>query len=229
MIVLVGAGLMVRTLENLRSINPGFDTRNVLLFGINPTLEKYQDSQIQSLYRNLQDQIASLPGVISVSYSSDALLSGNLWTSDVHVEGQPQKSTEEVDMLATGPDFLKTLRIPLLEGRTFTAADFDEAAQAAASGESPQQSASLMSVSRRNKSSEGAITPIPVLVNAAFVRHHFANQNPLGKMLSEETATHRGASPVVKPKSRRWEIIGVVGDTINSTLRREIHPPFTFP
>ena len=139
MIVLIGAGLMVRTLENLRSINPGFDTRNVLLFGINPTLEKYRDSQIQSLYRNLRDQIASLPGVISVSYSSHALLSGSLWTSDVHVEGQPQKLTEEVDMLATGPDFLKTLRIPLLEGRTFTAADFEEAAQAAASGESPQQ------------------------------------------------------------------------------------------
>ena len=125
MIVLVGAGLMVRTLENLHSINPGFDTRNVLLFGINPTLEKYSDSQIQSLYRNLQDGITALPGVISVSYSSHALLSGSLWTSDFHVEGQPEKATEDVDMLATGPDFLKTLRIPLLEGRTFSASDFD--------------------------------------------------------------------------------------------------------
>ena len=230
MIVLIGAGLMVRTLENLRSINPGFDTRNVLLFGINPTLEKYRDSQIQSLYRNLRDQIASLPGVISVSYSSHALLSGSLWTSDVHVEGQPQKLTEEVDMLATGPDFLKTLRIPLLEGRTFTAADFEEAAQAAASGESPQQSASLMTGSAAGKSSAGAGPPIPVLVNAAFVHHYFVNQNALGKMLTRgDSDTSSGDSGVVRPKSPRWEIVGIVGDTKDSILRREIHPAFYVP
>jgi predicted permease len=230
MIVLVGAGLMVRTLENLHSINPGFDTRNVLLFGINPTLEKYSDSQIQSLYRNLQDQVATLPGVISVSYSSQALLSGSLWTSDVHVVGQPEKTTEEVDMLATGPDFLKTLRIPLLGGRTFTAADFDEAAQAAASGESPQQAASPLASSAAGTSSAGVGPPIPVLVNAAFVRHYFANQNPLGKMLTPgDSEGTSGDSDVGKPKSRRWEIVGIAGDTKNTMLRREIHPAVYVP
>jgi predicted permease len=230
MIVLVGAGLMVRTLQNLHSINPGFDTRNVLLFGINPTLEKYSDSQIQSLYRNLQDQIAALPGVTSVSYSSHALLSGSLWTSDVHVEGQPQKTTEEVDMLATGPDFLKTLRIPLLGGRTFTAADFDEAAQAAASGESPLQAASPMTASAAGKSSAGVGPPIPVLVNAAFVHQYFANQNPLGKLLSQGDSQETDLdSGVGKPKSRRWEIVGIVGDTKVTNLRREIHPAVYVP
>ena len=124
-VVLIGAGLVVRTLRNLRSINPGFDTRNLLLFSINPTLQKYSDSKIQSLYRDLQERLAALPGVISVSYSSDSLLSGSLWTSDLHVEGQAEKTTQEVDMLAVGPDFYKTLRIPLLEGRAFTSADFD--------------------------------------------------------------------------------------------------------
>ena len=230
MIVLVGAGLMVRTLENLHSINPGFDTRNVLLFGINPTLEKYSDSQIQSLYRNMQDQIAALPGVVSVSYSSHPLLSGSLWTSDLHVEGQPEKTTEEVDMLGTGPDFLKTLRIPLLEGRTFTAADFDEAAQAAASGESSQQGAHPMAASPAGTSSAGVSPPIPVLVNAAFVHHYFANQNPLGKMLTQgDSEGTSGDSAVGKPKSRRWEIVGIVGDTKDSILRREIHPAVYVP
>ena len=230
MIVLVGAGLMVRTLQNLHSINPGFDTRNVLLFGINPTLEKYTDSQIQSLYRNLQDRLAALPGVISASYSSDALLSGSLWTSDVHVEGQPQKATEEVDMLATGPDFLKTMRIPLLEGRTFTTADFDLAAQAAASGESPQQTASPSGVLSAAKASAAASSPIPVLVNAAFVHHFFANQNPLGKLLTQgDSEDTSGNSAVGKPKVRRWEIVGIVGDTKYSVMRREIHPAVYVP
>jgi predicted permease len=230
MIVLVGAGLMVRTLENLHRINPGFDTRNVLLFGINPTLEKYQDAQIQSLYRNLQEQLASLPGVISVSYSSNALLSGSLWTSEVYVEGQREKATEEVDMLATGPDFLKTMRIPLLEGRTFTAEDFDLADQAASSGESPQQAASPFGVSLAAESSAPVGPPIPVLVNAAFVRRYFANQNPLGRMISQgDSEGTSGDSAVGKPKTRRWEIVGVAGDTKDSVLRREIHPAVYLP
>ncbi|MGA2987856.1 MAG: FtsX-like permease family protein, partial [Terriglobia bacterium] len=226
----VGAALMVRTLENLHSINPGFDTRNVLLFGINPTLEKYSDSQIQSLYRNLQEHLATLPGVTSVSYSSHALLSGSLWTSDVHVEGQPEKTTEEVDMLGTGPDFLKTLSIPLLEGRTFTAADFVEAAQATASVVSPRQGPSPMATSASRKSSGGVGPSIPVLVNAAFVHHYFANHNPLGKMLSPDDSegTSRD-SAMSKPKPRRWEIVGIVGDTKDSILRREIHPAVYVP
>jgi predicted permease len=230
MIVLVGAGLMVRTLQNLHRINPGFDTRNVLLFGINPTLEKYTDAQIQRLYRNLQEQLASLPGVISVSYSSDALLSGSLWTSDVHVEGQREKATEEVDMLAVGAGFLKTLRVPLLEGRTLTAEDIDLAEQAAAFGESPQQVASPFGVSLTPKSSATVGPPIPVLVNAAFVRHYFANQNPLGRMISQgDSEGTIGDSAVGKPKVRRWEIVGVVGDTKDSYLRREIYPAVYLP
>jgi predicted permease len=196
-----------------------------LLFGINPTLEKYSDSQIQSLYRSLQDQIAPLPGVISASYSSQALLSGSLWTTDFHVEGQAEKTTEEVDMLATGPDFLNTLRIPLLGGRTFTTADFTEAAQATASGESPQQAASPMAGPAAEKSSAEVGLRIPVLVNAAFVHHYFAKQNPLGKMLSQNNSdVTSGNSAVGKPKSRQWEIVGIVADTKITDLRREVHP-----
>src|SRR5207249_9202059 len=61
--VLVGAGLFVRTLQNLHDIDPGFDTRNVLLFGLDPTLIKYSNAQIQRLYRNLKDQLSAVPGV----------------------------------------------------------------------------------------------------------------------------------------------------------------------
>ena len=225
MIVLVGAGLMVRTLENLRSINPGFDTRNLLLFGIDPTLENYQGWQIQRLYHDLQDQLAALPGAVSVSYSSDALLTGNLWTVDVHVEGQPQETTEETDMLAIGPNFFKTLRIPLLEGRTFNTEDFDEAAQAA--GESRQQTVSLMSVSPGIEPSEEAITPIPVLVNAAFVRQHFASQDPLGKMLSE------GESPEPPPCASQnpaaGKSLGWLEIRLTAPCVAKFTPPFTFP
>src|SRR6267154_1817040 len=122
-VVLVGAGLLVRTLTNLRRVNPGFDTHNVLLFGINPTLAGYKVERIQTLYRELQARLAAVPGVISVSYSSDTLLSNGLWTSGVHIEGQPKDSTVETDMLAVGPEFFETMRLPLFGGRTFSKSD----------------------------------------------------------------------------------------------------------
>ncbi|HLY62316.1 MAG TPA: ABC transporter permease [Terriglobia bacterium] len=230
MIVLVGAGLMVRTLVNLRSINPGFDTRNLLLFGIDPTLTKYSDSKIQNLYRQLQERLAALPGVTSVSYSSDALLSGSLWTSDLHVEGQPEKSTQEVDMLAAGPDFLKTLRIPLIGGRTFTAADFEQANQAVAPEESSQQAATPSGASSAPKSSPSAGPPIPVLVNTTFVRTYMTNQNPLGKRLTQgDNEGTSGDSAVGKPRTKTWEIIGVAGDTKYNDLRRQVQPAVYVP
>src|SRR5256714_948736 len=91
MVVLVGAGLLVRTLRNLRGINPGFDAQNVLLFGLDPVLAGYSDQQTQQLYSNLQQRFAALPGVISASYSEDALLDGGWSAGSVHVDGAPPK------------------------------------------------------------------------------------------------------------------------------------------
>ena len=122
-VVLTGAGLLVRTLANLRNIDPGFDTHNVLLFGINPKLTGYNNDRIQTLYSELQTRLASIPGVISASYSSNTLLDAGLWTSNVHIEGQPEKTTVETNMLAVGPSFFETMRLPLLKGRTFSALD----------------------------------------------------------------------------------------------------------
>ena len=123
-IVLAGAGLMVRSLANLKNINPGFDTRNVLQFAIDPSLTGYyQKEQIEPLYRDLQSRLNSLPGVQSVSYSSDTLLDGGLWSEDVKVEGRTDKATVETQMLAVGADFFETMKIPQLTGRTLTTAD----------------------------------------------------------------------------------------------------------
>jgi len=122
-VVLTGAGLLVRTLANLRNINPGFDTHNVLLFGINPGLAGYNQDRIQTLYSELQTRLAAIPGVISASYSGDTLLSTGLWTTGVHIEGQPEKTTVETDMFSVGPEFFETMRLPLLNGRTFAASD----------------------------------------------------------------------------------------------------------
>src|SRR5262249_31266171 len=112
-LVLVGAGLLVRTLTKLKSIDPGFEPRNILLFGIDPKLNGYGETQIQTLYRDLQTRLTSLPGVISASYSSASLLSGSLWSGDIRVEGQDDNPTFVTNMLSVGTRFFETMQIPL--------------------------------------------------------------------------------------------------------------------
>jgi predicted permease len=116
-LVLVISTLLLRTLANLKSIDPGFDTRQVLIFGIDPTSAGYKESRIRSLYRDLQARLANIPGVISASYSSEVLLSDGLTTTDIHLEGQSDKSTVETEIMAVGPGFFETMRIRLLVGR----------------------------------------------------------------------------------------------------------------
>jgi predicted permease len=149
-IVLAGAGLVVRSLVNLKAINPGFDTRNLLQFAIDPSRAGYYKSeQIEPLYREIQGRLSSLPGVASVSYSSDALLQGSLWTAGVRIEGRTDKSTVDTQILAVGAEFFETMKIPLMAGRTLTAAD--------------------MEISH----------PVAV-VNKEFVRRFLENRAPLG-------------------------------------------------
>jgi len=123
-VVLIGAGLLVRTLHNLHSIDPGFDPQDILLFGIDPNLAGYTDLQTQQLYANLQQRFAALPVVQSVSYSEDALLDGGSSAGDVHVDSAPPKQNANTGELAVGLDFFTTMHIPTLAGRSFTSTDF---------------------------------------------------------------------------------------------------------
>ena len=123
--VIAVCSLLVRTLVNLKNIDPGFDVRQVLLFAINPALAGYEEPQIRSLYRNLKERLETLHGVSSVSYSYDTLLSGNLMSGGVHLEEQDNKTDVSSQILQVGPGFFETMRIPLLAGRTFAQSDLD--------------------------------------------------------------------------------------------------------
>jgi predicted permease len=122
-VMLTGAGLLLRTISKLRSVDAGFDTRNVLMVWINPAMTGYDKTHVQGIYDNLQERLSSLPGVMSVSYSSGALLDGGLWTEDVKIEGQTSKNTVDSQMLRVGPRYFETMRLPLLRGRSLGPAD----------------------------------------------------------------------------------------------------------
>ncbi len=222
-LVLVGAGLLVRTLQNLRAVDPGFDTHNVLLFEVNPSLLGYRDERIQGLYRGLRDRFAAIPGVVSASYASDPLLSGSLSATDLHLPGQPEKSSVETDILAVGPEFLSTLHIPLLDGRNFTASDFATAAMSdaamKAARESPKQAATVLSAPAT------VAAPIPVLVNDAFAKRYFPKQSCLSRHVDQAL----GEEPSSEPRPPGYQIIGVVGNTKYENLRRDIRPAMYVP
>jgi macrolide transport system ATP-binding/permease protein len=228
MVVLVGAGLLVRTLSNLHNLNPGFDPQNILLFGVNPHLAGYNDQQTQQLYADLQQRFAAIPGVISASYSEEALLSGNWSAGDVHVDGAPPKQDANTGKLPVGLDFFSTMRIPMLAGRNFTSADFaraaaTSAAQKARERAAPKSNPASPSASRAPAALDEAYdrsAPVPVIINQAFARKYLANQNPVGLHLS---AAPRGDTEV-QNSGPGYTIIGVVGDTKYPYLRRNIVP-----
>ena len=233
-VVLIGAGLLVRTLHNLHSINPGFDPQNILLFGIDPHLAGCTDQQTQQLYAHLQQRFASLPGVESVSYSEEALLEGGWSAGDVHIDGAPPKERANTGELPVGLNFFSTMRIPMLAGRNFTPADFaaaaatnaaEKARDAAAEKAKSSPSASIPAPPTALDEAYYHSAPVPLIVNEAFARTYLAKQNPIGLHMSDAP---RGDAEVPN-LGPGYTIIGVVGDTKYAQLRRKTAPILFLP
>lgn len=225
-VVLVGAGLLVRTLQNLRSVDPGFDTRSLLTFRLEPALLGYKAPQIDAFYANLQQRLAALPGVETVSYSNHALVSGSRWSTGFQLPGTPKNQNQETLSLAVGPDFFSTMHMRLLAGRSFTSEDFaqeevaDENAQkhleAAEAKDAGVATSGAASSNAKAASSSAANQPtVAVIVNKAFVREYFSKRNPLGQHFAWE-------------ESQRV-IVGVVSDAKYVSLRSAIEPVMYFP
>ncbi|HLK18366.1 MAG TPA: FtsX-like permease family protein, partial [Bryobacteraceae bacterium] len=199
-VVLVGAGLMVHTLQNLRGIDPGFDTNNILNFHIDSTLTKYTGNRLGLFYRELRDRFRQIPGVVSAGYSESPLLSGGLGMTSFHLHGESDERESSADILGVGPGFFSTMKIPLIAGRNFAPAEY------------------VADIQEAGPSCPSA--PQPVIVNESFVRTFFPNGNPLGQQLGGDNSE----SPDPKHcKNLGWEIVGVVRDAKYNDLRRKVN------
>jgi predicted permease len=230
-VVLIGAGLLVRTLRNLETLNPGFDTHSILLFGINPKIAGYKDRQTDDLYRDLQQQFAAMPGVLSVSYSEEALLSGGRSSNNVRLDGTPPKSSLDTDVLPVGLDFFPTMRIPLLAGRSFNTTDFASASETQAAIEAADELAGKASSTASQPAAAPAAkpggpspAPVPVIVNQTFVRKYLSNRDPVGLHISDA----EGNEPPTGPRPG-YRIVGIVADTKYDRLRRDVEPTMFWP
>ena len=123
-VLLIGAGLFVRTLQNLRSVDVGFAYSNLLMFRVNPALNRYDPARVTQLYDRMKTELEGLPGVRTVSFTRTALLSGSTSTTGIFRQGATsEKEAKDFYIMSVSPKFFETMQIPILTGRDFDARD----------------------------------------------------------------------------------------------------------
>jgi putative ABC transport system permease protein len=152
LVLLIGAGLLIKGLWMLRSVDPGFKTENILTMRIELPESRYKEIPKQTAFRqNLLDGLNSLPAT-QAGMISELPLSGDQLTHNFIIEGRPPIAVGEEPELMTrsvGGDYFRTMSIPLLQGRDFGAQDRSD-------------------------------TPLVGLVNESFVREYFPDESPIG-------------------------------------------------
>jgi predicted permease len=125
-VLLIGAGLFVRTLQNLRAVDIGFNPASILMFRVNPALNRYSPEQTTQLYQRMQSSLEALPGVRSVTFTRNPLLAGSTSITGVYLQGQTDKKALDMYFMSVSPKFFDTLQIPILTGRDFNERDLAE-------------------------------------------------------------------------------------------------------
>lgn len=158
-LLLFGAGLFVRSLQNLKTADTGVALENLVTFQLSPSLNGYTDERAVTFYRELLDRIRAVPGVKSAALANVPILAGDEWDSSMGVEGHQAKDGEDQQMFmnAVSPGYFETMKIPLLEGRDFRISDAKE---------------------RRTGEEAGV-----AIVNRRFVDQYFPGRSAIGKRI----------------------------------------------
>ncbi len=173
LILLTGAGLMIRSFIQLWGTNPGFDSHNVLTFELSlpPSMHAASPDAIRSAFRQVKEKLAAAPGIQAVSLMGGSLPMTGDWEDQFWLEGKPKPATthemESALFYAVEPEYLQVMGVPLRSGRFFTAQDDEH-------------------------------SKFVIVIDEAFARKYFPQQNPLGKQVNFEDG-------------EVGEIIGVVG------------------
>jgi len=154
LLLLIGAGLFLRTLINLQHVAPGFNTQNLLLFRVDPRLSGYQGERLAQLYQRMFERIEAVPGVRSVTFSRHPLLAGSSGRRGFYLAGQDvdRNNPRSANIHIVRANFFETMEITVPIGRSL----------------SPRDDASAPSV---------------VVINQTLARRFFPDENPVGKRI----------------------------------------------
>ncbi|MFZ1972191.1 MAG: ABC transporter permease [Candidatus Acidiferrales bacterium] len=160
LVLLVGSGLLIRSLLRLQDVNPGFDAHNVMASNVDLPDAKYSDTQKAQFFRELIPQLRALPGVQSAAAIYPLPMGGDEIRTSFQIDGHPVAPSEEphTSLRTVTPDYFATMRIPLVQGRDFSSEDV------------------------------AASTPV-VIINEALARQVFPGENPIGKRIKPEIAS----------------------------------------
>jgi putative ABC transport system permease protein len=152
LILLVSAGLLIRSLIRLQDVNPGFDPHHVMTASLDLPDAKYSDPKKAEFFRELIPQLQAIPGVQSAAAVFPLPMSGDEIRTSFQIEGRPVAKSDEphTSVRCVTPNYFTTLRIPLLQGREFTERD------------------------------EASATKV-LIVNQAFAQQFFPGENPIGQ------------------------------------------------
>ena len=156
-VLLIGAGLLIKSFRQLSQIDPGFNRQDLLTMQLTlPSLAYPEDSQVSAFYKQLLDQLKTVPGVQSIGTIDALPLSGRKTDIQFVIEGRmpgPGDHLPDEEVRSISPDYFRTMMIPILKGRSFS-------------------------------DSDRAGSQMVVVINQALARKYFANEDPLGKRLA---------------------------------------------
>ena len=170
LVILIGAGLVVRTLQQLRTMNPGFDPHNALTLSFDLGLQGYDEARGQQFYHQIVDRVQSLHGVRSVAVASYVPLTINYNSSNIFVEGEVAErgaNAPSAMVGSVGPRYFQTMATSLVQGREFTDQD-------------------------REKSERVAI------VNETFVRRLLTNTKSIGDAAGKRVSFNGSQGPFMR-------------------------------
>jgi predicted permease len=168
LLLVIGAGLFLRTLWNLQAVNLGYPKEKLLMATVDGLTAGYKDARLSILWRDLTDKLRATPGVQGATYSTNGLFSGSESGDAIDVEGfTPQNDRDKNSRFDTiGPQYFSTVGIPLLLGREFGAQDT-------------------------------AASPKVCVINEAFAKKFFAGRSPIGRHVTEKFGDRRTTFEIV--------------------------------
>lgn len=196
-LLVLGAGLFLRTLNNLLNMGPGFHVDHLVALSVDPSIDGYTQPRTVTFYNQLLQTLAGVPGVKAVGMASVRILENNEWDSGMTVEASGAGKgvqTAEPFMNMISPDYFAALGVPIVAGRDFTMQDTRE-------------------VRHRPEEKDGGYAPATIIVNERFAQKYFGKDNPIGRHIGY------GTDPGTPTD---MEIIGVIKDIRYTNLRDEI-------
>jgi len=204
LVLLIGAGLMIRSFYLLQKVNPGFSYEHLTSFSVSLPQKKYTtDESHVNFYGQLLDNIRALPGVESAAAASGLPLGNNGWQTSFTVDGRPAPLPGQIPLMEAclvTPDYFKAMNIPVLRGRIFN--DHDD--------KSHLNGKDLSKLTENQKEVAGVNS---IVIDEEFARHYWPNEDPIGKRIRLGGGTDSD-SPLL-------EVLGVVGRVKMESLSQD--------